>query len=71
MCGITGWIDWHTDLTDQGQVIESMADTLASRGPDAQGRWIAPHAALAHKRLIVIDPETGGQPMMYQEGARN
>jgi asparagine synthase (glutamine-hydrolysing) len=68
MSGIVGWIDWHDDLTYQGTMIAQMADTLRHRGPDAQGQWLSPHAALAHRRLIVIDPQTGGQPMVHQEG---
>ena len=70
MCGIAGWIDWKDDLTYQGPMIARMADSLHHRGPDAQGQRLSPHAALAHRRLIVIDPETGGQPMVYQEGDR-
>ena len=35
MCGITGWIDWHQDLTQQVFIVEKMANTLAKRGPDA------------------------------------
>ena len=70
MCGIAGWIDWNNDLTRQGLIMACMADTMSHRGPDAQGQWLSPHAALAHRRLIVIDPETGDQPMVYQEGER-
>ena len=70
MCGIAGWIDWNNDLTRQGPMMACMADTLCHRGPDAQGQWLSPHAALAHHRLIVIDPDTGGQPMVYHEGER-
>lgn len=68
MCGIAGWIDATSDLTREGPTIERMASTLAHRGPDAHGQWRSPHALLAHKRLIVIDPETGDQPMIYQRG---
>ncbi len=67
MCGIAGWVDWKDDLTRQGPMVERMASTLCHRGPDAQGQWLSPHAALAHRRLVVIDPEGGGQPMIYQE----
>ncbi len=70
MCGIAGWIDWNNDLTRQGPMMACMADTLCHRGPDAQGQWLSPHAALVHHRLIVIDPDTGGQPMVYREGER-
>lgn len=70
MCGIAGWVDWQDDLTHKGPMLERMADTLCLRGPDAHGQWLSPHAALAHHRLIVIDPQTGGQPMLYAEGER-
>ena len=70
MCGIAGWVDWTDDLTHKGPILERMSDTLCLRGPDAHGQWLSPHAALAHHRLIVIDPQTGGQPMLYQEGER-
>jgi asparagine synthase (glutamine-hydrolysing) len=68
MCGIVGFIDWQDDLTLRGTMIHRMADTLNHRGPDAGGQWLSPHAALAHRRLIVIDPQHGAQPMVYQEG---
>ena len=70
MSGIVGWIDWNEDLTHQGPMIERMAQTLRHRGTDAQGQWLSPHAALAHRRLSVIDPQTGGQPMVYQAEER-
>jgi asparagine synthase (glutamine-hydrolysing) len=67
MCGIAGWVDWEEDLTHHRSTLERMADTLGRRGPDAQGCWISPRSALAHRRLIVIDPAGGKQPMIYQE----
>jgi asparagine synthase (glutamine-hydrolysing) len=70
MSGIAGWIDWKDDLTRQGSMIAHMADRLCHRGPDAQGQWLSPHAALAHRRLRVIDLQTAEQPMVYQEGER-
>lgn len=70
MSGIAGWIDWQADLTHQGPMIARMADTLAHRGPDGKGQWLSPDAALAHRRLIVRDAETGEQPMVYREGER-
>lgn len=68
MCGITGWIDATRDLTREGPTVARMAETLSHRGPDAHDQWCSPHAILAHQRLIVIDPETGGQPMVYRRG---
>ncbi|RXZ84633.1 asparagine synthase (glutamine-hydrolyzing) [Paenibacillaceae bacterium] len=64
MCGITGWINWNADLTQQSESLERMTETLAPRGPDASGTWITTHCALGHRRLSVIDPENGAQPMI-------
>ena len=67
MCGITGWVDWHQDLTPRVRVVEAMTRTMAARGPDAQGVWASAHALLGHARLAVIDIEGGGQPMVRNE----
>lgn len=69
MCGITGWIDWERDLTHERPVLEAMTSTLTPRGPDAAGKWISSRAALGHRRLIVVDPEGGSQPMVRYRGS--
>ncbi len=66
MCGITGYVDWNADLRQKNALLETMGSTLACRGPDAEGVWSTKHAAFAHRRLIVIDPEGGAQPMSRQ-----
>src|SRR5215468_7875027 len=66
MCGIAGFVDFAQDLSTARPTLTRMAETLRRRGPDAGGFHVAPHAALAHRRLIVIDPETGQQPMRFQ-----
>ncbi|MEC3979010.1 asparagine synthase (glutamine-hydrolyzing) [Amycolatopsis sp. H20-H5] len=63
MCGIAGWVDFGRDLRDEGEAGRAMADTLASRGPDASGVWVDRWVVLAHRRLSVIDVEGGVQPM--------
>ncbi|HEX9337038.1 MAG TPA: asparagine synthase (glutamine-hydrolyzing) [Pseudonocardiaceae bacterium] len=63
MCGITGWVDWNRDLTVEGSTLQAMTDTMVCRGPDADGVWLSPRAALGHRRLAVIDIEGGTQPM--------
>ncbi|MBP1995910.1 asparagine synthase (glutamine-hydrolyzing) [Paenibacillus eucommiae] len=68
MCGITGWIDWRKDLTLYPSILENMTETLISRGPDASGTWISQHCALGHRRLCVIDPDNGSQPMIRKQG---
>lgn len=68
MCGIAGWIDLKEDISTQHRIIERMTETLKYRGPDATGIWMSSHAALGHRRLVVVDPEGGGQPMIRQVG---
>ncbi|QIS11599.1 asparagine synthase (glutamine-hydrolyzing) [Nocardia arthritidis] len=70
MCGITGWVDWHRDLTMSGEVVDAMTETLACRGPDARGTWLSPRAAVGHRRLAVIDIDGGAQPMIAERGGR-
>lgn len=64
MCGITGWIDWNNDLTKQADTIVKMTETLELRGPDASGTWLSRHCAFGHRRLSVMDPAGGAQPMV-------
>lgn len=63
MCGITGWIDNDNKLINKKHVIVKMTNTLSKRGPDDEGYLIKENALLGHKRLIVIDPKGGIQPM--------
>ncbi|MFC9777787.1 asparagine synthase (glutamine-hydrolyzing) [Paenibacillus chitinolyticus] len=70
MCGITGWIDWRKDLTTSSSILENMTETLVHRGPDASGTWISGHCALGHRRLSVMDPLNGAQPMIRKDGDR-
>lgn len=68
MCGITGWIDWKQNLLYSSETLEAMTETLAPRGPDASGTWLANHCALGHRRLAVMDPNNGAQPMVRFRG---
>jgi asparagine synthase (glutamine-hydrolysing) len=63
VCGITGWVDWERDLTEQGDVVRAMTAALLPRGPDAGGVWLSQRAALGHRRLAIIDLAGGVQPM--------
>jgi asparagine synthase (glutamine-hydrolysing) len=70
MCGITGWISYDRDLSDDRSTVEAMADTMSCRGPDAAGAWLDTHAAFGHRRLAVIDIEGGRQPMTVTHDGR-
>ncbi|MDU4698468.1 MAG: asparagine synthase (glutamine-hydrolyzing) [Paenibacillus sp.] len=67
MCGITGFIEWNRDLTKESDLVLSMTSCLEKRGPDAQGTWISGPCAFGHRRLSVMDPENGAQPMIIHE----
>ncbi|MCD7034004.1 asparagine synthase (glutamine-hydrolyzing) [Metabacillus sp. GX 13764] len=70
MCGIAGWIDWSKDLSNQQPILKEMTDSIIHRGPDADGFWFSERAAFGHRRLIVIDPEGGIQPMLYEKDGK-
>ncbi|GAB6991453.1 asparagine synthase (glutamine-hydrolyzing) [Paenibacillus pini] len=67
MCGITGFIQWSGDLTQDSQILVRMTESLSQRGPDAAGTWISNPCAFGHRRLSVIDPENGAQPMIAHD----
>ena len=68
MCGISGWVDYGRDLRLERGTVQAMTDTMACRGPDAEGSWFAPHVAFGHRRLAIIDIEGGRQPMTAGAG---
>ncbi|GFI70990.1 asparagine synthetase [glutamine-hydrolyzing] 3 [Clostridiales bacterium] len=65
MCGIAGLLSANIDLRERLPLIENMSQSLKMRGPDGKGTFIKPYTALIHRRLSVIDPEKGKQPMQF------
>lgn len=63
MCGITGFSNLTKDISSYRNVLNDMTDIITKRGPDEIGYFIDKHIAFGHRRLIVIDPEGGKQPM--------
>ncbi|CAB1128897.1 Asparagine synthetase [glutamine-hydrolyzing] 3 [Candidatus Hydrogenisulfobacillus filiaventi] len=71
MCGITGWFrpGPGPDAREEAAVLDAMVASLACRGPDGEGRYQeAPGVALGHRRLVVVDPAGGAQPMTARQG---
>src|SRR5581483_6723759 len=62
MCGIGGIVGPGAE--QQITRVTAMLDALAHRGPDGQGLWHSKEAVLGHRRLSIIDLESGGQPML-------
>lgn len=67
MCGIAGWVNFQQSLFQNTEIMEDMIDTLSKRGPDDTNIWGKKHVLFGHKRLVVIDPECGRQPMTKQK----
>jgi asparagine synthase (glutamine-hydrolysing) len=67
MCGITGWINFDKTIKNEAGTLTNMTNTLSKRGPDETNIWSETHVAFGHKRLIVVDPEGGRQPMSKQK----
>ncbi len=72
MCAIAGIINFSENmLMREGMhalAVQEMGEVMAHRGPDADGEWVGEHAAFAHRRLAVIDPLRGAQPMKRTVG---
>ena len=63
MCGIVGVYNKNGE-TVHTNLLKSLAERIAHRGPDGQGYFVKDNIGLAHKRLAIIDTsERGSQPM--------
>ncbi|NKB42830.1 MAG: asparagine synthase (glutamine-hydrolyzing) [Alphaproteobacteria bacterium] len=65
MCGLTGFVG----VGDEDS-LRAMTAALTHRGPDGEGYYRDHHAPvfLGHRRLIVLDPDGGTQPMWDAQG---
>ena len=72
MCGIGGFCDLTRDNRQcrWEKTGERMCRALERRGPDDGGLWVGADCVLAHRRLAVIDPDNGQQPMVRGEPGR-
>jgi asparagine synthase (glutamine-hydrolysing) len=68
MCGIAGIV--AVDGLDQHAPSRAlrMRDVITHRGPDEAGLHCDTHAALAHRRLSIVDLSTGQQPLSNEDG---
>ena len=66
MCGIAGF--FSADRVVNRDLIRSMTDRIAHRGPDGSGYFCDDFVALGHRRLSIIDVAGGQQPMGNEDG---
>jgi asparagine synthase (glutamine-hydrolysing) len=63
MCGWVALFNRDREPVDS-RLLSAMAEAIAHRGPDGSGLFVDGPDGLAHKRLAVIDPAGGAQPMI-------
>ncbi len=68
MCGIAGLVSSDALPPDALERAVAMRDVLVHRGPDEAGVHRDAHAALAHRRLSIVDLATGRQPLANEHG---
>jgi len=69
MCGIAGIFNFRTQEPVSPRLLKVMTDTLVHRGPDDEGFYVSGALGLAHRRLSIIDLESGHQPMTNEDGS--
>ncbi|MFH0763968.1 MAG: asparagine synthase (glutamine-hydrolyzing) [Candidatus Omnitrophota bacterium] len=69
MCGICGYIHLDKSKRPSEAILKNMMETIRKRGPDEEGVYLKDNVALGHRRLSIIDLETGQQPMSSQDGS--
>ncbi len=63
MCGIAAIFNIKEQTPELRNKALSMAKKIRHRGPDWSGIYCGGSAILAHERLSIVDPESGGQPL--------
>ncbi len=68
MCGIVAIFNMKEQTQELRQKALRMSQKIRHRGPDWSGIWCGGSAILAHERLSIVDPESGGQPLFSPDG---
>lgn len=64
MCGIAGVINKKGKKV-QKEIVKQMCETIAHRGPDAEGIFLKENIGLGHRRLSILDLTADGNQPMY------
>lgn len=67
MCGIVGVFDLKVKAQDLRPQVLMMSKKIRHRGPDWSGIYCGEKSLIAHERLSIVDPESGGQPLYSKD----
>ena len=67
MCGIVSIFRIKKQSEQLRQQALEMSRRIRHRGPDWSGIWCGGSAILAHERLSIVDPQSGGQPLFSED----
>lgn len=68
MCGIVAIFNIKEQTPELRTKALGMSKKIRHRGPDWSGIHCSGSAILAHERLSIVDPESGGQPLFSPDG---
>lgn len=68
MCGIVAIFNVKAQTPELRTKALGMSKKIRHRGPDWSGIHCSGSAILAHERLSIVDPESGGQPLFSPDG---
>ena len=66
MCGIAGILRWDSATIDRDALLH-MTNALSHRGPDHGATYIDGQVGIGHRRLAIIDLNTGDQPLFNEQ----
>ena len=70
MCGIVCAFNLKGDKDLIRSNVLEMAQKVRHRGPDWSGIYSSDNAILAHERLAIVDPTSGKQPIISEDGLK-
>lgn len=68
MCGICCKMVFDKDAAVEPRLLKAMLGQIRHRGPDDEGVYMGPQVGLGHRRLSIIDLNTGHQPLSNEDG---
>ena len=69
MCGIAGIFHADPETPVRSELVQRMVAVLRHRGPDDEGSYVRGPIGLAVRRLEIVDPAGGAQPLCNEDGS--